>query len=91
METLHPNHLRPAAACAVVFDEGGRVLLHQRSDSHQWAIPGGAIEIGETAQHAVVREVREETGYLVEVVRLIGVYSDPDQTTVTYPDGNTHA
>ena len=36
-----------------------------------------------------IRETREETGYIVEVVRLVGVYSDPKFTTMTYPDGNT--
>ena len=48
----------------------------------------GASEIGETADQAVVREVREETGYEVAVVRLVGVYSDPQHTTITYPNGD---
>ena len=37
----------------------------------------------------MVREVREETGYDVEVLRLVGIYSDPKETTIEYPDGNT--
>jgi ADP-ribose pyrophosphatase YjhB (NUDIX family) len=65
------------------------VLLHQRTDNGRWALPGGAIELDETADVAVAREVLEETGYVVEVIRLVGVYSDPQFTTMTYPDGNT--
>ncbi|MFC1601572.1 NUDIX domain-containing protein, partial [Candidatus Sumerlaeota bacterium] len=89
MPRTDPEKLRPAAACAIVFDEEKRVLLQQRSDNGLWAIPGGAIEAGETAAAAAIRETREETGYDVEVVRLLGVYSHPDDTTVRYPDGNS--
>lgn len=46
------------------------------------------MEIGESVRDAIVREVREETGLTVEVVRLIGVYSDPKVQVVRYADGN---
>jgi mutator protein MutT len=91
MATPDFKSLRRAAACAIVLDKSRRVLLHRRTDNGRWALPGGSIEVGETAERAVVREVREETGYSVEVVRLVGVYSEPAQTTVNYPDGNTVA
>lgn len=84
-----PNRLRRTATAAVVFDEKGRLLLHQRSDNGHWALPGGTMETGERADETIVREVKEETGYDTEVVRLVGVYSDPEHTTITYPDGNT--
>ena len=83
-----PARLRFASSCGVVFDKEGRVLLHRRSDNGLWSLPGGAIETGETAHAAAVREVQEETGYDVAVVRLLGVYSNPEQTTTRYPDGN---
>ena len=83
-----PRLLRPSVAAAV-FDGGGRILLHQRSDNGYWGLPGGALELGETLAAAVVREVAEETGYTVEVIRLVGVYSDPAHTVVQYPDGNS--
>jgi ADP-ribose pyrophosphatase YjhB (NUDIX family) len=79
--------VRPSAS-AVIFDRRGRLLLQQRSDGGQWGLPGGSVEIGESVHDAVIREVREETGLRVTVRRLIGVYSDPAQQVVRYPDGN---
>ncbi len=87
-ETPLPNR-RIASAAAIVFDARGRILLHRRTDNGKWSLPGGDAGGGETADQGVVREVREETGYDVRVVRLVGVYSDPKITTVTYADGNT--
>lgn len=77
-----------AAASAVIFDRRGRLLLQQRSDGGQWGLPGGSVEIGESVRDAIVREVREETGLIVAVRRLIGVYSAPALQLVRYPDGN---
>lgn len=47
--------------------------------------------MGERANEAIVREVAEETGFAVEVVRLVGIYSDPETTTITYPNGDVAA
>lgn len=72
------------AAFAVIFDEQGRVLLSHRTDMDLWNLPGGGMELGETPWDAVVREVAEETGLIVEVVRLTGVYSKPDKNEVVF-------
>jgi 8-oxo-dGTP pyrophosphatase MutT (NUDIX family) len=79
--------LRPSVS-AVIFDARGRLLLQQRSDGGQWGLPGGSVEIGESVQEAVIREVREETGLRVAPGRLIGIYSEPALQVVRYPDGN---
>ena len=76
------------AVSAMIMDGAGRILLQRRSDNGRWGVPGGGVEIGETLRDAILREVREETGLAVEVVRLIGVYSDPAFQVVRYSDGN---
>jgi len=88
MARTDPSNTRRAAADAVLFDEKGRVLLQRRADFGVWGLPGGAVEVGENLETAVRREAKEETGFEVEVARLVGVYSDPAQTTVRYPSGD---
>ena len=86
----HPplaNELR-AGVAAIIRNGHGQILLQRRSDNGLWGLPGGSVEIGESVQQAIVREVEEETGLSVEVERLIGLYSDPAIQIVCYPDGN---
>ncbi|MCH5286766.1 MAG: NUDIX domain-containing protein [Christensenellaceae bacterium] len=68
-----------------VFNQAGEVLLQCRGDSRKWGFPGGAIELGETPEMAVIREVKEETGLDVRVTDLIGICTDSD---MTYPNGD---
>lgn len=75
-------------ASALVLDASGeRVLLTRRSDNGRWCLPGGRMDPGESVAETCVREVWEETGLEVAVVRLIGLYSSPD-IVVEYADGN---
>jgi 8-oxo-dGTP diphosphatase len=56
---------RPVVGCLAVVKRGETILLVQRSkppDIGQWGFPGGHLEMGETVQQCVVRELREETG-----------------------------
>ncbi|MEV4281646.1 NUDIX domain-containing protein [Actinoplanes xinjiangensis] len=61
----------------VVADDNGRVLLIHRTDNDNWALPGGAMDFGETLSDAAVRETLEETGIKVEITGLVGIYTDP--------------
>ncbi len=59
---------------AAVVDPAGRILLMQRADDRKWAMPGGALEVGETPAAGVVREAFEETGVRCQAVALVGVF-----------------
>jgi len=74
------------AAFAVVRSRSGRVLLVRRADDGYWELPGGRVEVGESASAAVVREVAEEAGVPIDVTGLAGVYSDPGHV-LAYPHG----
>ena len=78
------NSMVPAVSAVVI--DAGRILLHRRRDNGLWALPGGAVEVGESVGEAVVREVHEETGYQVEPMYVVGVYSDPKHV-FAYDDG----
>lgn len=72
----------------VIFDAQDRLLLIQRAhepftDRH--ALPGGFVDVGETVEAAALRELKEETGVDGQIVRMIGVYSDPGRD----PRGHT--
>ena len=53
------------------------VLIERRHPPPGWALPGGFVDRGETVGQAARREAREETGLEVDLVTLLGVYSDP--------------
>jgi 8-oxo-dGTP diphosphatase len=63
------------AAYAVMVDERARILLALWTETGTplWTLPGGGVELEETVEEGAVREVLEETGYDVELVRLLGV------------------
>lgn len=65
----------------VIPSKEGVVLIRRGSEPYEgmWALPGGFVEVGETAENAAVREAKEETNLDVELERLVGVYSEPDR------------
>ena len=68
---------RPMIGVGGVVVQDGRALLVRRGSEPlrgQWSIPGGLLEVGETLENGVRRELLEETGLQVRVLELIGVY-----------------
>ena len=70
------NSLVPSVNVIVVNDEG-LILLIRRTDNGNWAVPGGAIDLGESVAQAAARETLEESGIECEVTGIVGIYSDP--------------
>jgi 8-oxo-dGTP diphosphatase len=67
---------RPILGVGAVVIEGNRVLLVKRANEPlkgEWSLPGGAVELGETLEAAIAREVREETGLSVDVGPMVDV------------------
>lgn len=63
---------------ATILNENGQVLCVQRNyPPFGWTTPGGRLEDNESPEEGVIREVLEETGYIVSIEKLIGIYSAP--------------
>ena len=76
----------PLAACDIfVLNDQHQVLLIKRADNGFWALPGGCHDLGETPKQCAERECLEESGYIVEAVELLGVYSSNRYDYVNYP------
>jgi ADP-ribose pyrophosphatase YjhB (NUDIX family) len=85
---VDPTAVRVSVSAVVRRVRGGEeILLMQRSDNGHWGLPGGHVEPGESVTKAALREVLEETGWRIELGRLIGVYSDPEAMVVETRSG----
>ncbi len=80
------NSLVPSVN-VVVTNDNGEILLIRRSDNDNWAIPGGAIDLGESLTEAAIRETREETGITCEITGLVGIYTDPKHVILYTSNG----
>lgn len=77
-----PHPVTPLIAVDLIIELADRperpiVLIERRNPPHGWALPGGFVDVGETLEHAAVREAEEETGLKVRLKALLGCYSDP--------------
>ncbi|MEV6524349.1 NUDIX hydrolase N-terminal domain-containing protein [Longispora sp. NPDC051575] len=75
-----------AGADAVIFDAAGRLLITDRADGRGWCVPGGLVEVGESASEAAVREAYEEVGLTVRATELLAVYDNRK----VLPPGTAH-
>jgi 8-oxo-dGTP diphosphatase len=91
----HVHFHDPAAPAATVVvpsvfvavrGPGGRLLLVRRCDSGTWELPGGRVDVGESAVEAALRETAEEAGVAVEITGLVGLFTDP-RHVVSAPGG----
>lgn len=85
-----PRPITPLLAVDAIVclkDKPGQpiVLIERANPPYGWAIPGGFVDVGETTEAAVVRELQEETGLDIVLTGLLGVYSDPKRD----PRGHT--
>jgi 8-oxo-dGTP diphosphatase len=84
MSNNHPMNI--VAAGAFVTNSHGQVLMINSPRYGDWEFPGGQVEEGETIPHALEREVLEETGIIVQVKSLVGIYSNTRKPSIVNMD-----
>ena len=80
-----PTSRKPSAS-VIVRNSAGEVLLQRRADTGRWTIPTGGLKKNETLTACAIRECREETGLVIEITGLAGLFSDPGHV-IAYADG----
>mgnify|MGYP001588603436 FL=1 len=70
---------------ACIINEKNEILIQRRREENEWGLPGGAMELGESAEETLRREIKEETGLEITIERLLGLYT---KYFHTYPNGD---
>ena len=85
---MRPETPRLTVDAVILNEDCNRIILIRRKNDPFrgfWALPGGFVDVGETVEAACIREVHEETGIEVDIIKLLGVFSDPGRD----PRGHT--
>ncbi|MBU0660878.1 NUDIX domain-containing protein [Patescibacteria group bacterium] len=69
---------------AIILNEKEEILIVHRNDYDLWNLPGGGMDIGETPEECVIREIKEETGFKAELIKLQGIYTKKDKNTISF-------
>ena len=69
------GQISPLLGAGIIVEQDGKILLIDRSDGLGYTIPGGIVRHRETVEECVLREAREETGYIVKITGFVGIYS----------------
>ena len=85
-ESIGNQPLLMVGSTVLVLDTQNHLLMMKRSDSGNWGVPGGAMELGETTEETARRELLEETGFEVDELTLFGVFSGKELYH-RYPNG----
>jgi 8-oxo-dGTP pyrophosphatase MutT (NUDIX family) len=72
---------------AVIHDHEGKLLLQEKASGEAWSLPAGGVELGESPQEAIMREVMEETGYAIRIHAILGIFGGRTYR-YTYPSGD---
>jgi 8-oxo-dGTP pyrophosphatase MutT (NUDIX family) len=80
------NSVVPSANVIVINDQG-EILMIRRTDTDNWAVPGGGMDLGESITDAAMRETEEETGITCEVTGLVGIYTNPHHVILYTSNG----
>lgn len=86
-KTIGSRPIISVGATVLVTNDQREVLFQHRSDTHDWGLPGGSMELGETLEEVAIRELEEETGLQTTQLELIGVFSGP-RFYFQYPNGD---
>ncbi|MCX7994766.1 MAG: NUDIX hydrolase [candidate division WOR-3 bacterium] len=74
------DYKNPLPTVDIIIEvEGGIILIKRKNPPYGWAIPGGFIEYGESAESAAIREAKEETNLEISDLKQFHVYSDPER------------
>ncbi len=74
------DYQNPVPTVDIIIEIGKEiVLIDRKNPPYGWAIPGGFVDYGESVECAAIREAKEETSLDIELVGLLGVYSEPDR------------